>query len=93
MIVFNLIARLTTNNGNNKINKTTFAKGLAGRAFFTFALANDLPQSLTFFAALKIATTIKEEDKISNDFYLLGNLLSITWGIMYSKIYFNYFGL
>ena len=53
---------------------------------------DNLRQSLTFFAALKIATRIKDADKISDDFYLLGNLLSITLGIMHSKIYFNYFG-
>ena len=93
MIIFSLIARLNTTNSNNKVDKSTIAKGLAERAFLTFALVNNLPQALTFFAALKIATRIQDEDKISNDFYLLGNLLSITLGIVYSKIYFNYFGL
>lgn len=61
-------------------------KGIAERAFIAFSLVNGLPHSLTLFAALKIATRIRDDDHISNDFYLLGNILSITLAIVYSQL-------
>lgn len=82
---FWLLSQLNTKNGRT-VNGRSILKGIAERAFLTFSLVNGLPHALTFFAGLKIATRIKDDDKISNDFYLLGNLLSITLAIVYSQL-------
>ena len=75
LFLFWMLAKLNKNGNKNKISFVSVMKGLIERAFITFTLVIHLPQSLTLFAALKIATRIKDEDKVSNDFYLLGNLI------------------
>lgn len=83
------LTKLNKGEGKNKIGLISLVKGMVGRAFITFPLVIHLPQSLTRFAALKIATRIKDEDKVSNDFHLPGNLLAVTLGIAYSRLFFN----
>lgn len=63
-------------------------KGIIERMFLMFCLFNDYPHALTFFSALKLGTRLKhEENKESenkyNDFYLLGNLISVMVAIGY----------
>jgi hypothetical protein len=55
-----------------------FLLGVVERFFLHISLLNGIPQSLIFFGALKIGTRIKtDENKISNDYFLLGNLISV----------------
>lgn len=79
--------------GKNKITFTSVMKGLLERAFLTFALVVDIPHALTAFAALKIATRIKDDHKISNDFYLIGNIVSISQAIFYNKLISQYYNV
>jgi hypothetical protein len=65
-------------------------KGWVERAFLVYALISGYPQALTFFAALKIATRIKDDDRITNDFYLIGNILSVCLAILYSQVLSKY---
>lgn len=63
-------------------------KGIVERMFLMFCLFNDYPHALTFFSALKLGTRLKhEENKASenkyNDFYLIGNLISVMIAISY----------
>lgn len=52
--------------------------GIIERLFLHISLLAGYPQSLVLFGALKIGTRIKaEENKISNDYFLLGNLISV----------------
>jgi len=93
ILIFKLLARLN-GKGSKKGNKVDFRsvmKGMAERAFIAFALLNQLPHALTVFAALKIATRIKDDSKISNDFYLLGNLLSIVMAIIHTHLIEHFF--
>ena len=79
---------------NEKTVRLTFKsifKGLLERTFITFTLLSDLPHALTFFAALKIATRIKEEDNISNEYYLVGNILSVSMAIIYFNLLSDFF--
>jgi hypothetical protein len=72
----------------DKINFTSILKGLLERAFIFTVLVEGLASALTVLGALKIATRIKdEESKVSNDFFLIGNLLSILFGIGYYLVY------
>ncbi|WP_237390670.1 hypothetical protein [Fulvivirga sediminis] len=94
VLLFWLLAKINhKGHSSNKVNTGSVVKGMAERAFITFTMINGITQSLTLFAALKIATRIKdEENKISNDYYLLGNLLSITLAIIYSQLIIKYIG-
>lgn len=71
-------------------------KGIIERFFLFISLVNNYPHTITFFSALKLATRLKhnEEDKSKensfNDYYLVGNLLSVSIAIGYSYIYINF---
>lgn len=75
-----------------KYNKGSFGvnsvlKGVFERFFVAYSLYLGYPQVLTLFAALKIATRIKDESKISNDYYFIGNLISISLAIIYTELF------
>ncbi|MBK6264322.1 hypothetical protein JKA74_04680 [Marivirga sp. S37H4] len=72
------------NSGNISLN--SILKGIMERFFVTFALCLGYPQALTLFAALKIATRIKDDSSISNDYYLIGNLISISFALFYTEL-------
>jgi len=70
--------------------KMSFSGAIRGtfeRLFLFFAMANEIFHALTLFGALKIATHIKDDDKISNDYFLIGNLISVSAAIGYFLIY------
>jgi hypothetical protein len=76
------------------INFKSIFKGMLERLFLTIALVHDLPAALTFFSALKLATRLKHEEKPDehnkfNDYYLIGNLASVTVAILYVHVYEN----
>lgn len=56
-------------------------KGILERFLIYVGLLSSFPQVLIVLGALKVATRIKYEDHISNDYFLIGNLLSITIAI------------
>ncbi len=63
-------------------------KGIIERMFLMFCLINDYPHALTFFSALKLGTRLKHEENKEfenkyNDFYLIGNLISVMVAIGY----------
>ncbi|ADR20643.1 hypothetical protein MATR_17320 [Marivirga tractuosa] len=70
----------------DKISLSSIMKGLLERAFICFSLLVGYPHVLTLFAALKIATRIKDESKISNDYYFIGNLVSVSLAILYTLL-------
>ena len=70
-------------------------KGIIERIFLMFCLFHNYPHALTFFSALKLGTRLKhEENKESenkyNDFYLLGNLISVMVAISYVLLLNNF---
>ena len=92
LFIFILISKWNNHDEEkNKINFRSVLKGVLERVFISFTLLLGLPQALTVFAALKIATRIKDENKVSNDFYLVGNLLSIIMALVYVKLIEQYF--
>jgi hypothetical protein len=68
-------------------------KGTVERVFLLVSLVNDYPHALTFFSALKLATRLKHNDSTAdlenkfNDFYLMGNLISVMVAIGYVYLY------
>lgn len=55
-------------------------KGTLERLMLFMGLASGIPTVLIVFGALKVATRLKTEaeNHVSNDYFLIGNLLSIT---------------
>lgn len=76
-----------------KMDGRSVAKGVAERLFITISLVNDYPHSLTLFSALKLGTRLKRKDTDDttensfNDFYLMGNLISVTFAILYTILF------
>ena len=64
-------------------------KGFIERTFLLITLVNDYPHALTLFSALKLATRLKHKDADAetenkfNDFYLVGNMVSVIAAIGY----------
>jgi hypothetical protein len=59
-------------------------KGILERLLLIIGLMNGYPQVITAFAALKIGTRINDkEHKISNDYFLIGNLISLLAALGY----------
>ena len=71
-------------------------KGVVERLFLVISLFNGYHHGLTFFSAVKVATRIKHgEDNESmearfNDYYLIGNLISVSVAIGYVLALKNY---
>jgi len=88
LIVFWMIVRLF----KKKLTISSVFRGILERGFLLVCLLNELPHGLAFFGALKIATRLKEDDdnKISNDYFLTGNLISVLIVIAYYLINKNF---
>ncbi|MEO6287885.1 MAG: hypothetical protein ABIN80_17765 [Dyadobacter sp.] len=75
-----------------KIDFKSVAKGFIERMFLVLFLFNDLAPALTFFSALKLATRLKHDESSGsdsnkfNDYYLVGNLLSVSVALFYVYI-------
>lgn len=76
------------------IDHKSLLKGVVERIFLTVSLINGFPHTLTLFGALKLATRLKrvdEKDKLKestyNDFYLIGNFISVMIAIFYTFLY------
>jgi len=77
--IFYLITKMFRRN----LTLSSVLRGALERFFIYIILLVELPQGLAFFGALKIATRLKDDDKISNDYFLTGNLLSVLLVIGY----------
>jgi hypothetical protein len=81
----------------HKIDYKSLVKGAVERAFLTISLIHNYPHAMTLFGTLKLATRLKrdnEQDKskeaLFNDYYLIGNLISIIMAIFYVYLYKTY---
>ena len=69
------------------LNISTF-KGIMERIVMSICLAIGVNSILIVFGALKIGTRLKEPDnKIQNDYFLIGNLSSIFISVMYVYVF------
>lgn len=61
-------------------------KGWIERGFVSFGLLMDVPMVLIFFSAIKLGTRFRrdEDSRVSNDQFLVGNLLSVAAAIFYT---------
>jgi hypothetical protein len=68
------------------INVSIF-KGLLERFLIYFALCINITQILIVYGAIKIGTRFEKNDKIKNDYFLIGNFSSILFAIVYYYIF------
>lgn len=82
--LFYLTSVLLGKQNRDKLTFRTIFKGILERTFVVIVLWLEVASALTLLGALKIATRIKDDDdKVSNDFFLAGNLISILFGFAY----------
>ena len=74
--------------------KGSVFRGTFERLVLLIGLLNSYPQILIAFGALKIGTRLhnEKENKISNDYFLVGNLASILIAMFYAIISKNILG-
>lgn len=72
---------------SNTIN--TIAKGILERFFIYICLVNEMPHALTVLGALKLGTRLDADKQhaVSNDYFLIGNLISIMLAVYYYLIW------
>lgn len=65
--------------------------GIIERVFLYLCLITEVYHGLTLFGALKIGTRIKtEENKVSNDYFLIGNMISVGLVLLTNYVYQNW---
>ena len=63
-------------------------KGILERFFLFISLILGLPQGLIAFGALKVGSRFTEEaEKITSDYFFIGNITSITLAVLYFFIW------
>lgn len=71
-------------------SKRPMWNGIIERLFIYLCLISGVYHGLTLFGALKIGTRIKaDENKISNDYFLIGNMISVGLALLTVQLY-NY---
>lgn len=72
----------------SRANKTSTIKGILERLTMLIGLIHGFPQILIAFGAIKLGTRLHEEKEceISNNYFLIGNLISILLAMIYAVI-------
>lgn len=88
--VFKLLGRIFLRRDRTTPNDVTFedfAKGVIERGVVAFGLYLGYPHVLTLFGAMKLGTRLKSEPQTPeyNNFYLIGNLVSVLVAMIYSR--------
>lgn len=97
LIVFGLLGRWLALI-NPGLRSSEVAKGVLERLMLSLGIAHGIPTVIIAFGALKVATKLSlsaaesNEDRIKkhNDYFLVGNTLSIIFGILYAIIARSY---
>ncbi len=71
--------------GDSRGARVALAKGLLERLFLVIGMMMGYPVVIVALGALKLGTRLKEdqESKISNDYFLIGNLCSLLLALLY----------
>ncbi|MBN2346169.1 MAG: hypothetical protein JXO51_07235 [Candidatus Aminicenantes bacterium] len=63
-------------------------KGWLERVFLFLCLVYGLPHALIAFGALKIGTRVSDkENRVSNDYFFIGNILSLLLAVSYYAVW------
>jgi hypothetical protein len=88
LFIFAIVKRAMKFPKTRPPRKASVAKGILERAVLYVGLLNGFPQILIAFGALKIGTRLHEDkqSKISNNYFLVGNLISLLLAMLYAII-------
>ena len=65
----------------------SIVKGILERFTIYFCLVIGLPQVLIVFGAIKIGTRLEKTKEVTNDYFLVGNFISILTSAIYFYLY------
>lgn len=84
-LIFTALNKLIGPASYKLINWSALLKGIIERITLITGLMYAFPQIIIAFAALKLGTRLREEQesKISNDYFLLGNMISLLLAMLY----------
>lgn len=75
----------------NENRKVSILKGILERLFLISGLLFGYPQVIIAFGALKIGTRFQKNSRISNDYFLIGNFISLLAALIFSQLAANIF--
>jgi hypothetical protein len=82
-VVFHIVSRKLKSDENRTLS---VFKGLLERLFLISGLVLGFPQVIIAFGALKIGTRFQRNSKISNDYFLIGNFISLMTALTFSQL-------
>ena len=87
-LIFIIVKKNMVSKENSTAIKGATAKGILERAVMLTGLLHGFPQILIAFGALKLGTRLHDDknSEISNNYFLLGNLISILLAMVYAII-------
>jgi hypothetical protein len=95
-LIMELLANITINIilGLSNTTWASFGKGVLERLFLIVGILAGYPHVIIAFGALKIGTRVHEDkdSKISNNYFLVGNFISLLATIIYVYICLNFLG-
>jgi len=88
LLIFAIVKKAFGPAKTDSARKASVLKGILERAVLFMGLLNGFPQILIAFGALKLGTRLykEKESEISNNYFLVGNLISILMAIIYTII-------
>jgi hypothetical protein len=88
LLIFTTLKRITKLPKSSPARKASVVTGILERAVLYVGLLHGFPQILIAFGALKICARLHAEkkSKISNTYFLMGNLISILLAMLYAIV-------
>ncbi len=99
IIIFYAVSKWLDPSKTNKTNLekfTSWLKGFLERIFLTFLLLSGLQAgALVLFGAIKLGTRLEsdKDQKVSNDYFVIGNFLSIAGAVITYLLFKDYINL
>lgn len=81
--IFHIVSKKMKSNESRGIS---VLKGILERLFLIIGLLCGYPQVIIAFGALKIGTRFQKNSKISNDYFLIGNFISLIAVLLFALL-------
>ena len=86
-IIINVVFHYVSTRMESEENRfLSISKGILERLFLITGLLSGYPQVIIAFGAIKIGTRFQKNTKISNDYFLIGNFVSMLTALVYSQL-------
>lgn len=84
-LTFSMVFRLlhTSEEHQTTIRKRSLVKGIIERLFLITGMLYGYPHVIIAFGALKIGTRFQSSRKVSNDYFLIGNFISLLFAMIF----------